>query len=136
MTIERRLQHAARELREVQIHVPPLGTPRPTRERVRLQTLTAPMLVSMLFVVGGLFAFGATRTTVSEPAQNDIPTVPGAIDEPAAGTADATTTVSAPSVLDELEMIHGLTERQRGRTDSQPSTPDENLDVVVQVGPI
>ncbi len=93
------------------------------------------MLVSMLFVVGGLFAFGATRTTVSEPAQNDIPTVPRSIDGPTAGTADATPTVSAPSVLDELEMIAELTERQRTRTDSQPS-PDENVDVVVQVGPI
>lgn len=139
MTIEHRLQHAARELREVHVHVPPLGTARPTRERVRLQTLAAPMLVSMLFVVGGLFAFGATRTTVSEPVRNDVPTVPRSIDEPALGVPDdAATNVSAPSVLDELEMIAELTERQQTRTDSQPSTPDENPDVdeVVQAGPI
>ena len=50
--IERRLQHAARELREVRIDPPPLPTARSDRHSLagRLPTLVMPVL----FVLGGL----------------------------------------------------------------------------------
>lgn len=106
MNIERRLHHAARELREVPIDVPVLGDPslrgRPRARRPRLAASAAPML----FVAGGLLAVGVMQREVPEPAHSDIPTAPAEADPPApdAGGADAAT----PSVSEELRLIAGL----------------------------
>ncbi len=57
MSLERRLQHAARELRAVDVAVPPLGAVGPARSarrRFGLQVVAVPLL----FVVGGLVVVG------------------------------------------------------------------------------
>jgi len=117
MNVDRRLHHAARELREVPIDVPllddlthrsePAGRPRP-RPRPRLAALAAPML----FVAGGLLAVGVMQRSVEAPVHSDF----------GGGVVDATTTngvgaaVPAPSVSDELQLIRGI-------VDSSPDAP-------------
>jgi len=110
MTIERRLQHAARELREVQIDVPPLGTKSVGRRRHRLQMLAAPVLIPMLFVAGGLVAIGASRAEVTPSTPSDLPavsttTATSADPNRAAPPPQVDGGASAPSLLVELEMI-------------------------------
>ena len=128
MNIEHRLQHAARELREVPIAVPPLGhRTRPVPSR--LAALATPMLVPLLFVAGALFAIGATRAPIHQPIQSDIP----AVVQPVTGTEQPAATAEvaddpppvadahAPSVLDELEMIATLVAPRSAPTPA-PST--------------
>lgn len=133
MNIEQRLQHAARELREVEISVPPLGH-RSTPVR-RLPGLATPVLVPLLFVAGALIAIGATRAPVHQPIQSDIPAVvePATGAEAPAATADvdaeppAVADADAPSVLDELEMIATLVAPRSAPTPA-PSTATRPLD--------
>lgn len=117
MNIEHRLQHAARDLREVPIAVPPLGRRSGTRPvPMRLPALATPVLVPLLFVAGALFAIGAARAPVHQPIQSDIPAIVGPVtdDEVPAATSDladeppAVVVADVPSVLDELEMIATL----------------------------
>lgn len=144
MNVERRLHHAARELREVTIVVPPLGRPRRDGAATRvLQALAAPLL----FVAGGLFAVGAMQQTSTVPTQSDIVTGtvgpaggPAAVVEPAVGPATvstdddtATRAVSAPSVRAELEMIAAIvSSNQAARAEPEPaageSPPSEPVD--------
>lgn len=129
MTIERRLQHAARELREVHIDIPPLGAYTADRGgspgRSRLQTVGGPLLVPLLFVAGGLFAIGATRTAVQPQVHSDIPAAQTAVTTaPSTGapaTQPAASGATVPSLLEELEMIAGLVSRE-GSNDA-PATP-------------
>ena len=109
MTIERRLHHAARELREVPIEVPPLGgvphlpartgTPRP-----RLAALAAPML----FVVGGILTVGVLRRQVPEAPRSDIPAAPSAVHADPVAPPEHDDGPTAPSVRDELRLIAGI----------------------------
>lgn len=118
MNLEHRLQHAARELRELPIEVPPLGSCAPTSARSRLHVLATPALIPMLFVAGALFAIGAMRPDIHRPMHSDIPAAVAADSsgaepavatggEPGAVDVDAPI-VEAPSVLDELQMIAAL----------------------------
>ena len=91
MNIEHRLQHAARDLREVPIVVPPLGHRAGARPvPSRLSVLATPVLVPLLFVAGALFAIGAARAPVHQPIQSDIPAIVGPVtdDEAPAGTSE------------------------------------------------
>ncbi len=107
MTIDRRLHHAARELREVRVDVPPLcdvplrGSARHGGGWSRLAALAAPML----FVAGGLLAVGVMQREVSEPARSDIPAGPAVVDDEVATTGRVGASVTAPSVREELRMI-------------------------------
>lgn len=115
MNIDRRLHHAARELREVSIDVPPLGDParprRTTPRRPRLAALAAPML----FVTGGLLAVGVMQREASEPMHTDMPAASVAATVPEADVMG----VAAPPVSEELRLIAGLLDVQ-----SPPPTPE------------
>lgn len=120
MNLERRLQHAARELREVNVDVPTLGGP-PVSRRRPFGVLQA-AAVPMLFVAGGLFAVSGVRGATPEPVPHDsdivVPVLqPEGSDEPAepslvdvpAVTSDESVgdgaAHTAPSVHVELQMI-------------------------------
>ena len=145
MTIEHRLQHAARELRELQIDVPPLGTKSVGTRRSLLQTLAAPMLVPMLFVAGGLVAIGASRAEVTPSTQSDIPNVSPATVTPADPNRAATppqvdadpVASSPPSMLVELAMIADVPgERSGVRSVSSADTGASARQVGYVVGPL
>lgn len=103
--IERRLQHAARELREVRIDPPPLPTERSERHSLtgRLPTLVMPVL----FVLGGLaiVAGGMGRTVEEVP-----PALPAAATAVAPETAAAVPRSTAPplTVHQEVALIATL----------------------------
>lgn len=101
MTIDRRLHHAARELREVRIDVPPLGMPPPAPRRFRLQAVAAPML----FVAGAALAMGVMQNRAAEPVHTDIPAVPSVVDAGPVPSQATNVIVPAPSARAELEMI-------------------------------
>ena len=110
MNLEHRLQHAARDLREVPVPVPPLGTLARERPRSRVHTSATPVLVPLLFVAGALFAIGATRFGVGQPVQSDLPAVGGSFDPSTAAPVEARTDVEAvgtdaPSAPVEVQMI-------------------------------
>jgi len=153
MTLEHRLQHAARELREVHIDVPPLGVARTAPRRSRLATVGAPLLVPMMFVIGALFAIGATHGAVTQPTVSDIPVVQPGVDSPSPPTPDpvnvsddadasersAASAPSAPSALAEREMIAELLSRQR--VDAAAESPTTDSSAILRrdgrlVGPI
>lgn len=140
MMVEHRLQHAARELREVHIDVPPLGTPGPMPRRSRLQTVGGPLLVPLLFIAGGLVAVGATRAAVPPPMQSDIPAAAPVAATPADDAATpqpAFGDVTAPSLLDELEMIAGLVNRQSAVSPATPADEPTSVPPVSNAaGPI
>ena len=95
MNLERRLHHAARELREVPIDTPPLG--RPSVAAVR-RSPVRPLVAPVLFALGGLVMVGgALRTQSTDPAP-PVTTSPAA---PAVATR-----VASPT--EELEIIAGL----------------------------
>ena len=108
MNLEQRLQHASRDLREVQIVVPPLGggTTRP-----RPHSTATPLLVPLLFVAGALFAIGATRTDEVGTLQGDLSTVTSPVDPstaPAPVGADhepKVRSIEAPSAFVEVQSI-------------------------------
>lgn len=83
--IERRLQHAARELREVRIDPPPLpvDAPAPRHRTGRLPTLVMPAL----FVLGGLaMVVGGTGRQTDDTVDDTAPVT-------------ATAAIAAPEVL-------------------------------------
>ncbi len=135
MNIEHRLQHAARELREVPIAVPPLGSRSRVRTSRRVHALATPVLVPLLFVAGALFAIGATRPGVRQPIQTDIPAAsrpaPPGVEEPLTDTSGSVEmpALHAPSVLVELQMIAALVNTRS--TPAPVETPDP---VTEQVG--
>lgn len=128
MNIEHRLQHAARELREVPIVVPPLGSRTRAHTPRRVHALATPMLVPLLFVAGALFAIGATRPGVHQSIQTDIPAAsrpasPGDAEPPAdTRSTDESPAVHAPSVLVELQMIADLVNTRSAPAPAE--TPD------------
>ncbi len=135
MNIEHRLQHAARELREVPIAVPPLGSRSRVRTPRRARALATPMLVPLLFVTGALFAIGATHPGVHQSTQTDIPAAsrpasPG-VAEPLADTSGSVEmpALDAPSVLVELQMIAALV-----NTRYTPAPVETTNTVAEQVG--
>lgn len=67
MTFDRRLHHAARELRELPIETPPFGDLRTgtARSRHGRSPALSSVLASMLFVVGGLLAVSNAVTLTS-----------------------------------------------------------------------
>lgn len=108
MNIDQRLHHAARELREVAIEPPPLGTGRSLGARTgtlrRIPALVAPVL----FAVGGLvMVAGGLRPD------------PPALDGPASPTrpVEATTPGGAPV----------------GAAVEAPATPDEELRIIASL---
>lgn len=144
MNIEHRLQHAARELREVPIAVPPLGAHAPaSRAWARVPALATPMLVPLLFVAGALFAVGAIRADTARPIRSDIPAVvqpatPPLDDVPAPVVDGAVVADDAPddvpSVLDELRMIAELNTMREAP--ASPSSPPPSPRPATGVGPI
>lgn len=160
MNLEHRLQHAARELREITIDVPPLGRPVRRRRPSLVPALAAPML----FAAGALFAVGAVRG-VERPMNSDISVtsdladnlagnpVAEAIDEPTPVVAPAVvdpivadpivadpdtgadTGVAAPSIHEELQMIsENLASFQANRTPEAPRSSTGS--VGLRLGPI
>lgn len=126
MNLEQRLQHAARDLREVPVAVPPLGGR--SRARPKAHAIATPVLVPLLFVAGTLFAIGATGAGVEHPVQSDLPTVRRSVDP----STDATPveaeeqpvvrSIDAPSALVELQMIaEFVSGAQSGKP---PTSPD------------
>jgi len=115
MTVERRLHHAARELREVSIDVPELGElapdARPVVGRSRLAALAAPML----FVAGGVLAVGVMQREAPEAPHLDIPAATAVVGP---RPTRPETGVATPSVHEELRMIAGLLDDR-----PQPPTP-------------
>ena len=145
MNIEHRLQHAARELREVPIAVPPLGSRTRVRTPRRVHALATPMLVPLLFVAGALFAIGATRPGVHQSIQTDIPAAasrpasPGDAEPPAdTSGSDEVSAVHAPSVLIELQMIADLvnTRSALAPAETPAPVPEEPGRPAGVVGPI
>ena len=110
MNIEHRLQHAAREMREVPIAVPPLGSPRRVRTLSRVHALATPMLVPLLFVAGALFAIGATRPVAHRSVQTDIP---AADSPPSAGAAESVADTSGSADLPVLDAPSPPTELEK-----------------------
>ena len=108
MNLEQRLQHASRDLREVQIVVPPLvgATPRP-----RPHSSATPLLVPLLFAAGALLAIGAARTDEIGTVQGDLSAVTSAVDPSTAPAPVGTDhepevrSIEAPSALVELQSI-------------------------------
>lgn len=119
MTIERRLHHAARELREVPIDVPALGEllPRSHRRSTRRQSRLPVFAAPLLFIAGGVLAVGVMQQQVPEPTQSDIPAVSAVVDAGPAPVERSQLAVPAPSVRDELQLIAGLL------SDPPPSPP-------------
>lgn len=116
MTLEHRLQHAGRELREVPIDVPPLGTRAAAPHRPRVHALSASMLLPLLFVVAGLFAIGAARGP--DAVRSDVPTspatVPSVVDAP---TAERVGTATTPVVSTGPDTIATKVGNRRARRD-------------------
>jgi len=96
MNLEKRLQHAARDLREVPVAVPPLG--HLARRRPRAHAMATPMLVPLLFVAGALFAIGVASPDVDRSIQSDLPAVSGS------GSVDPSTTATPVEARDDPEM--------------------------------
>lgn len=94
MNVERRLQHAARELRALPVEPPPFGVARAggaTRAPRRVAAMTAPALL----VVGAL----AIAATGWRPAPADAPTA--AVEIPATEPADAASATAPPTSEDD-----------------------------------
>lgn len=123
MSIERRLHHAARELREVPIEVPPLRgvprvpTPRHGARRPRLAALAAPLL----FVGGGVLAVGVLQRQVPEPPHSDIPAAPAVVDAGPVSQPGAGDGPSTPSVRDELQLIAGILDEAVSAAATEPT---------------
>lgn len=94
MSLERRLQHAARELRAVDVAVPPLGaTSRAgTSRRFSIQVVALPLL----FVVGGLVVVGVLDDR--RDAGGSFDDTPAGVDQPAA-VAPAAPASPTPAVV-------------------------------------
>lgn len=130
MNLEQRLQQAARDLREVPVAVPPLGSFARGRPRSRALTMTTPVLVPLLLVAGALFAIGSTRPDVGRPVQSDLPAVSGSVDPSTAVTQvearaePEVRSTDAPSALVEVQMIAEFV--SRARSAKPPATPIAN----------
>ena len=104
MNLEHRLQHAARELRDVRIETPPLSGQIPSARSGSLRRIPA-LVAPVLFAIGGLVMVAGglrseTPTFDSPPATEAIVTAP---------TAEAgSTAVTTTSPIDELRLITSL----------------------------
>jgi hypothetical protein len=154
MNIEQRLQHAARDLREVAVEVPPLGSVGHARPRSRVHALATPVLVPLLFVAGALLAIGATRQGGDTPVQSDLPAVGESVDPAASGAAvtpgdepdehdeHQAPAVDAPSALVEQQMIAEFISSARSAKpapspdDDPPSLPEPTDPPVNDIGAI
>lgn len=116
MSIDHRLHHAARELRELPIETPPLETIRRRRDPARMvHALAAPLL----FAAAGLFAYGAVQPGPTSVVDTDRPGV-------------STPPPYAPSVEAERELIAVLRERGAAR----PSTPIDDAPAEAPNAPV
>lgn len=148
MNLEHRLQHAARELREVTIDVPPLGTRAAATGMARRTRLVPALAAPILFAAGALFAVGAVRS-VEQPVHSDIGVVgtviqpaadPVVVDSPGrAPTVDGAPAIEAPSIHEELEMISEFLADSRVDAplgDGEPAAPEPAAASVDGIGPI
>lgn len=121
MNIEHRLHHAARELREYPIAVPPLDGSAPAQPRTR--SMAVPMLVPMLFVVGALFAVGGAGSVHDRSTQSDIPAVSPTSVDPAAVSPTGSPPVAGAGVAESP----GMADRSE-LTDFQPIAGQVDVD--------
>ena len=137
MTIEHRLHHAARELREVPIDIPTLGRPAPrshprsNAQRSRLPVLAAPLL----FMAGSLLAVGGMQRQVPEPAHSDIPLVSAVVDADRAPIERTQITVPAPSVREELQLIAEILDDPPASPEPASDASDPGVTVLTGAGP-
>ncbi|NNE11325.1 MAG: hypothetical protein HKN41_03680 [Ilumatobacter sp.] len=129
MTIERRLYHAARELRAVPIEVPELGEATPARRMRKVPALAAPVLfvVGGLVAVSGVFGVGAqghhdfVERDFVEPVAVDAGLlassgpIAGQLTVPSSDRTDPSTP-GAPPIRVELEMIAALMHQRSAAT--------------------
>lgn len=136
MNVERLLQHAARELREVPIEVPTL------RGRIRrpASRFVPALAMPVLFMAGGLLATGAGQG-IEHPTHSDVDAVihstPNTSPEPVepAGTSGPGSADTAPSIDFELEML----EQRANDSQSAPPTGKSRVGgatVVTRAGPV
>ena len=85
--LERRLQHAARELREVQIEAPPLSSLSAPRRPSGILGRVPALVMPVLFVLGGLAVVTGGVGRQPEPASEATTAAPAAV-EAAAVTAE------------------------------------------------
>lgn len=125
--VERRLQHAARELRGVEIEPPPLGSlgapRRPTGVARRIPALVMPVLFvlgGLAVVVGGVDHRGDApdATPVGEAVAPAVDDATGDV-EPDAGVTRALT------AREEIALISSLGPVSTGRTASEPSAAND-----------
>ena len=148
MNLEHRLHHAARELREVTIDVPPLGT-RPTSTGLTRRTRLVPALAApLLFAAGALFAVGAVRG-VERPMHSDIGVTGGTVGAVAdtdvvegpivTATSERAAVPAVPSIHEELELISeflAATRTDAPAGDGEPAVREPGSSSVGGVGPI
>lgn len=134
MNLEQRLQHAARELRELPVETPPLfaGAPSPVRGTPtrRIPALVAPVL----FALGGLvMVAGGLRNTTAGDAP-DSGAVPTAIDATTPARRSTPAAVAPITAEQELRIIAALAaDAGHGRlssTDGPPIVPPGPIGVV------
>lgn len=133
MSLEQRLQHAARDLRGVEIPVPPLGgADVSARARPRRLQMVA---VPVLFVVGGLMAVNGVRQDVTPtPFDSDIVDQIETTETPVA---------EAPTRPEQQQRSTGPTDVQRADvepnevapTDALPAAPNARaeMDIIAEV---
>ena len=90
MSLEQRLQHAARELREFPIETPPLGALPPRR-----RSFQAALVAPVLFALGGVVLVAGTLSTDGDP-------------RPPAATSATTADDLVIPPAEEIEIIAGL----------------------------
>lgn len=110
--LERRLHHAARELRSIDIEPPPLATIAPSRASARrpsgLGARVPALVMPVLFVLGGLAVIGGALGHTAEPPEA-LPAEPAAVAPPAQSGSTADPGVSRPlSARQELALIASL----------------------------
>lgn len=96
--LERRLQHAARELRELQIEAPPLPTLHAARRPSGIAGRVPALVMPVLFVLGGLAVVAggigrqpevSSEATSAAPAAAEVAAIAGDTDEFAVPTLTA-----------------------------------------------
>lgn len=123
MSLDRRLHHAARDLREVAIEPPPFEHVLAGRVRVRrMPSLVAPML----FVLGGLVVASGVTGGLAQPDERNVPDqtdLPVATDPSSAPDVQQFSAPAPISALDEMLLIADLAPATPVAIDD-PSTPD------------
>jgi hypothetical protein len=126
VNLEHRLQHAARELREVRIETPPLDGQIPSARSGSLRRIPA-LVAPVLFTLGGLvMVSGGLR---SETPTFDSPPATGAVvTSRTAETGSTATRTTSP--IEELRLISSLVAEIEPPADSTADRP------VARPGPV